>query len=170
MVPAAIRYLDRSIRRWWTVLELGSGASTPWLASRAAHVVSLEHDSEWHRRTAVRLEARGLENWDLHLVRLRRFAAFVDALEEERYHLVVIDHAEDDACDRVDCVRACARKLRRGGLLTLDDSDRPHCGMVDSLLRGWPRQRFVGLKARPLVASETTVYQRPLSGPAIASA
>ncbi len=37
------------------VFEFGSGASTIWLARRAAHVTSVEHDMGWHKVVAEQL-------------------------------------------------------------------------------------------------------------------
>ncbi|MDY7101086.1 MAG: class I SAM-dependent methyltransferase [Actinomycetota bacterium] len=41
-----------------TVVEYGSGASTLWLAKRAARVVSVEHDREWATIVAAKLAER----------------------------------------------------------------------------------------------------------------
>jgi hypothetical protein len=57
-----------------------------------------------------------------------------------------------------------APKVRPGGLLALDDSDRAAYGDADSILEGWRVHRIVGVKPFPLSATETAIYERPLSG------
>ena len=46
----------------WIVFEWGTGWSTLWLASRCAHVYTVEHDDYWHRRITDAARERGLSN------------------------------------------------------------------------------------------------------------
>lgn len=141
------------------VLEYGSGASSVWLARRAAHVTSVEHHvgfaalvRELARDAGVadRLEVlevqpdrspdpvvpsgkRGEEWLD--------YAAYVRAAERVagEVDLVVVDGRA-----RAACVEVAARRLAPGGLLLLDDSQRPRyaaavatSGLVVERYRGW---------------------------------
>lgn len=156
----AIHDLDDMLRLdvpWWTfeaadevaaflaerpgarVLEWGSGASTVWLARRAASVVSIEHDPVWAARTARALAARDAGNVELRVVEPTRLVApggvpsakpGFEGLDFERYadavdavpgelDLVVIDGRAREAC----LVRAIDR-LVAGGLIVLDNVDR----------------------------------------------
>jgi predicted O-methyltransferase YrrM len=163
MVPAAVSYLGRVIERDWTVFEFGSGASTAWYAGRAGRVTSLEHDSDWHAEVERRLRASRHDNWDLRLRPISDFPSAVRELPDETLDLVVVDGDDGDDTDRVDCIRASLSKVRPGGLLVLDDSDNPRYRDADDLLRGWDVRRFRGMKSQPLVATETSVFRRPLS-------
>ena len=79
IVPAAIGWLRRRIRRGWTVLELGAGRSTPWFAKRAGAVLSLEDNPYWHQHTIERLREQELEV-DLRLTAIEEFPRAVEAL------------------------------------------------------------------------------------------
>src|SRR5216683_1716714 len=90
-------------------------------------------------------------NW-----RLRRDGS-ITAFPDESFDLVLVDGRDE----RVACVESAAPKLRRGGLLVLDDRDHPAYRRVDRVLESWPRRVFIGLKPYPLTASETAIYRRP---------
>ena len=159
--PAALRWLRRALQPGWSVLELGAGRSTPWLASRVAALTSFETEEAWRNRVARRLEAEGLRDVELRLVPLGELAARVRDLADQRYDLVVIDFREWGLASRVDCVEVARTKVRPGGYLLLDDSDRPRYRRADDLLAGWPRLRLAGMTHSPFAANETSVYRRP---------
>jgi len=141
------------------VFEYGSGASSVWLARRAAHVTSVEHHPGFaalvralarDAGVAARLDLvevgptrsdapvapsgrRGEEGLD--------YAAYVAALDAVPgdLDLVVVDGRA-----RAACVEAAARRLAPGGLVLLDDSQRPRyasalasSGLAVHRYRGW---------------------------------
>jgi predicted O-methyltransferase YrrM len=162
MVPAAVAFLNERIRRDWQIVELGSGLSTSWYARRAAAVISLEDNSGWYAKVKAHLEREGIGNCDLRLVELESFQHEVRRLPDESFNLVIVDSNENHRVSRVGLLRAAANKLVPGGLIILDDSDKPEYGDADSALPDWDVRRFVGMKSTPLMALETTVYQRPV--------
>ncbi len=159
--PGTSGYLSSLTRPGWRVVECGAGSSTLWFARRAGSVLSLEHDVTWSRAVTARLEQEGLGNVDVRHVPLDEFVRVLRELPDATVDLAVVDSSEDAACDRVACVEAVARKVRPGGYLVLDDSDRPRYLAVERVLEHWPVRRFVGIKGRPLLAVETSVYTRP---------
>jgi SAM-dependent methyltransferase len=161
IVPGAIGWLRRRIRSDWSVLELGAGRSTPWFARRASRLVSLEDNEFWAEQTRGRLAELGLENVDLRQFPVDRFATEVDGLPDSSFDLVVMDFLEDPAVSRVDVLKPAMRKVRPGGLLLLDDSDRPGYGEGFELLAGWRFRKFVGVKDGWPEACETGIFRRP---------
>lgn len=118
----AIEYLSQLDFSGKTVFEFGAGNSSLFWSRRAARVVSVEHDREWHERLRARLPA----SHELHLI--EDPAAYAGALEchREKFDVIVVDGIERRAC----CAAAVAR-LRRGGLVILDNSDWHHrCAAV----------------------------------------
>jgi predicted O-methyltransferase YrrM len=160
--PAAIGWLKRRIRGDWRVLELGAGRSTPWFARRCGTLVSFEDDPGWHARTGERLAELDLDNIELRLVAIERFPAEVAVLPADSFDLMFIDFLESPDVTRVDCVRPGREKVRPGGYLVLDDSDRPSYAEAYELLPGWRQRRLAGVKDQSPTASETTVFRRPL--------
>ncbi|VTR76190.1 class I SAM-dependent methyltransferase [Cellulomonas hominis] len=160
------------------VFEYGSGASSIWLARRAAQVTSVEHHAgfaalvrdlardagvadrlellevapEESRAPVVPSGRRGEEGLD--------YAAYVRAIDRVpgELDLVVVDGRA-----RTACVEAAARRLAPGGIVLLDDSQRPRyaaalagSGLAVHRYRGWvpslpyPRESAVlTLPARP---------------------
>jgi hypothetical protein len=118
------------------VFEFGSGASTVWLARRAASVTSVEHDEEF--AGLMRDLLAPIENATL-LVRPtvpalapavpsakegyagQDFAAYVAAIDETEgeYDLVVVDGRA-----REECLRRALPRLAADGLVVFDNTRR----------------------------------------------
>ena len=160
IVPAAIGWLRRNVRGDWSILELGSGRSTIWFARRAGRVVSFEDNEFWSQWTLERLAEKGLEA-DLRVSPVESFPAEVAKLEDDAFDLVVVDFLESPGVTRIDALRPALQKVRPGGHLLLDDSDRPGYAEAYELLRGWRERRFVGVKDEWPEACETAIFQRP---------
>jgi predicted O-methyltransferase YrrM len=161
IVPAAVGWLRRRIRSDWSVLELGSGRSTVWLARRAGTVISFEDNEYWHPRTRERLEEAGLSNVDLRLRVIEDFPREVEALPEASFDLVVVDFLEAPTVTRIDALKPAMKTVRPGGYLLLDDSDRPGYAEAFDLLAGWRFRRFTGVKDEWPEACETGIFRRP---------
>ncbi len=161
VVPAAVGWLSRRIRRDWSVLELGTGRSTLWLGRRAGTVLAFEDNEFWHDRAAGRLAEEGLENVRLRRLPVAEFAGAVGSMPDETFDLVLVDFLESPEAQRVDAVRVARSKVRPGGYLLLDDSDRPGYREAYALLSGWRERRFVGVKDEYPQVCETAIFRRP---------
>ncbi len=112
------RELDRLIRSDWRVVEFGSGRSTPWLAGRCAFVLSIEDNPDWHRTVGEILRARRLDNVRHELRGVERYADLSDQPDGS------FDLALVDGTDRTGCVASAVSKIKPGGWLYLDNSDK----------------------------------------------
>lgn len=161
MVPAAVERLDELIQPSWSVLEFGSGASTAWYAARAGRVVSFEDDPRWHEAVRARIDEAGLVNCDLRQIALDAFVATASAMAPASFDLVVVDGNEQPGATRPECAASARPLVKPGGYMVVDDSDireyQPMCELFD----GWTLERFIGVKHRPLMAVETSIYRRP---------
>jgi SAM-dependent methyltransferase len=161
IVPAAVGWLGRRIGRDWSVLELGSGRSTAWLARRAGSVLSFEDNDLWVARARELVAATGVDTVEIRHLPVERFAAEIASLEDAAFDLVVVDFLESPGAERTDAVRAGRSKVRPGGYLLLDDSDRPGYAEAYELLAGWRERRFVGVKDEYPEVCETSIFRRP---------
>lgn len=117
------------------VFEWGSGASTLWLARRAAHVTSVEHDVEWAERLAPHLPgtatlrvvppvpasgpiAAPSQRPGYAGVDFADYVAAID-LDGALYDLVIIDGRA-----RGSCLAAALPHVAPGGLIVVDNTDR----------------------------------------------
>jgi methyltransferase family protein len=161
IVPAAIGWLRRRIRSDWLILELGAGRSTIWFAHRAATVLSFEDNEYWIDQTRIRLREERLDNVDLRVSPVEKFPAAVGRLPDRSFDLVVIDFLESPELTRVELTEPAMKKVRRGGLLLLDDSDRPGYADAYRTLAGWDERRFTGIKDGWPEVCETAIFRRP---------
>ena len=154
------------------VFEYGSGASTVWLARRAAHVVSVEHDVGFAKFAGPMLSLPNVELRVIEPVRASGtpragsgregyqgcdFSAYVDSIAESasRYDLIVIDGRARDACLRRawDCLDA-------GGLVVFDNSRRRrYQAALEST--GGRMTRYRGWAPALPYPSETTLIEKP---------
>lgn len=152
------------------VFEYGSGASTVWLARRARHVVSVEHDTGFAKIAAPML---ALPNVELRVIEPVRagassrapsgrsgyedcdFSAYVDSIAEGAapYDLVIIDGRARAAC--LERAREC---VVAGGLIVFDNTNRKR---YQSALEGAGRQltRYRGWAPALPYPSETTLIE-----------
>jgi SAM-dependent methyltransferase len=162
IAPPATRWLRRRLDPSWDALELGAGNSTVWLARRVGTLISVESDAAWAERVREEVERARIDGWRLERVPIAEMPAFVATLPDRSLDLILVDHTDIPGTTRADSIEAAREKVRPGGILVLDDSDRARYRPVDELLAAWERRRFAGMKARPVgIAVETTIYTRP---------
>ena len=161
IVPAAIGWLRRRMRSDWSVLELGAGRSTVWFARRAGRVLSFEDNEFWADETRKRIAELELGNVELRVSPIENLRGEVEGLPDASFDLVVVDFLESPEVTRIDVLRPALEKARPGGLLLLDDSDRPGYAEAYELLAGWKERRFTGVKDEWPEACETSIFTRP---------
>lgn len=130
------------------VFEYGGGGSTLFFVNRAAETVTVEHDEEWFHRLKAIIEARQSGKWIGNLVlpeaktaeelldpskpghyfsadaafakhTFRNYAASIDTYPDEYFDIVLVDGRV-----RPSCTIHGIPKLKKGGLLVIDNSDR----------------------------------------------
>lgn len=143
------------------MLELGSGRSTLWYAKRSASVTSFEDDPHWAQRARQMLLEAGIDHAEVREMPVEAFRDAVAAFPEECFDLVVVDFLESPDAERPGLVKAARSKVRIGGYMLLDDSDRPAYAPAYEHLTGWREHRFTGVKDGWPTVSETAIFRRP---------
>lgn len=113
------------------VLEFGSGASTVWMAKRTPNLISVDHNPHWHDLVKQECKARGYMGVQLHL-RPMPYYGICDEFPQEYFDLILIDGR-----DRVECIRHSIPRLKKGGILMLDNSERGYYQPGIDLLSEW---------------------------------
>ena len=169
---AAIEETDKFLksRQDAKVFEYGSGASTIWLARRAAIVVSIEHDEGWHAIVSKQLAP--YRNARLQLIQPdrepmagyisektgwqdRSFRRYASAIDEERgrFDLIVIDGRA-----RAACLKHAVTRLAPGGMILFDNSNRErYRAAIDA--SGLSARRLYGATACLPYPDETTLLR-----------
>jgi hypothetical protein len=156
-----IRWLAGHLDGTDSVLEIGSGLSTIWLAERCSKVLSLETNAEWAKFVIQRLGSKGLGNATVEFCSPDLLLTRIAKERERSFDLVIVDSLDSEAMTRVDCASLASNLVKPLGTLLLDDSHRENYWDVDRILAAWGSVRLVGFLTIPLRASEATAYTRP---------
>lgn len=113
------------------MLEFGTGSSTLWFSKRVKKLVSIEHDVRWHPHVQAELAKQGCTNVDYRLIRSKYYNE-CDTFADNYFDLILIDGK-----DRVECVEHCMRILKPGGILMLDNAERPIYKPIYEMLNDW---------------------------------
>ena len=133
----ARRAIAEILRPDWSLVEFGSGMSTLWWAEQVATVHSIESNSSWYFRLVPQLPSNVRYE-------LREERDAYPSLDEPdgSIDLAVVDGLRRDAC-----VLSVLPKIRPGGWIYLDNSDKDQTQTGDGL-RGAERAILEAVKTR----------------------
>ena len=161
-----IDFVDRHLPRGSRVLEFGGGGSTLWLLERGHQVTSVEHDQQWSEVlldkvpaghvVSVPVAASGEITSPVEPGFFDSYVAVADGFDDEALDLVIVDGRA-----RVECGRRARPKVKRGGMLLLDDSDRERYLPLVGELGSWERRDFTGLKPGSGGPRHSSIFIRP---------
>ena len=153
LTPAAINIFDAILNKEMTGLEYGSGSSTLFFASRLGQLESIEHNKDWYEKVINMLGSARVQNVNLHLIPENKadktetdlgIQGFEPRKSYTNYFGKVReypDHHFDfiliDGRARVECTVYAIPKLKSGGILALDNSERRRYTPVFDLLSDW---------------------------------
>jgi hypothetical protein len=149
------------------VFEYGGGGSTLWLEDRGAEVTVVEHDVQWRMQLAAAVgpgttfvfrppEVGGTIVSAALPGFFDAYAAVIGSEPDGSLDLVIVDGRA-----RVECARIAMPKVRPGGLLIVDDTDRARYRAAMELLGPWEHHVFAGLKPGQRGPAQTSVWRRP---------
>jgi hypothetical protein len=171
MTFEAIRFLDNFVTADSHVFEWGMGGSTLFFLDRTPKVVSVDHDPVWferlqsmlvshdhwtgyqrspvHQPTSGSIEATphtdpkdcnryGSSNPDFQHHSFEDYVRVIDRYDSLSFNVIVVDGRARPAC-----VKHAIPKLRTGGVIVLDNAERPQYHRIHELLSDRDRwQRF----------------------------
>jgi hypothetical protein len=151
-----IAFIEPRLDRTMDLFEYGSGNSTKWYASRVRSVTSVEHDKQWFDEVKTGMPG----NVVMVLGDLGKQGKYASVIAERniKYHIVVIDGRERNACTRYG-----VESLTSDGVIVFDNAQVPDYAEAMKFLeeRGFRRIDFFGMT--PIIPYEncTTVFYRP---------
>ncbi|MEO8086130.1 MAG: hypothetical protein ABI763_04895 [Bacteroidota bacterium] len=147
MTFSAIRFMEKNLDRSMKVFEYGCGGSSVFLCERVGKVISVEHDKSWFHILGNKLKDLQLLNWEglliepewdgtatrsiaepgeygtddvkLSCYRFKKYASAIDAYSDGQFDWVLVDGRS-----RPSCLKHSLPKVKTGGFLLLDNSDR----------------------------------------------
>jgi hypothetical protein len=160
-------FVETLLKPGFAVFEYGSGGSTLFYSKRVELVVTVEHDLDWHANVVHALSTAGIRNCkclieppepanglpgdptdptayssarDVHRNhRFRKYAASIDDFADGFFDFVSVDGRA-----RPSCVWHAYTKVKIGGYLLLDNSERPHYHRAYEMLSDWEENHFYG--------------------------
>ncbi len=161
------------------VLEFGIGGSTLFFRGLGAEVFSIEHDKKWFQIVDSRLnsdekvklnliEPENL-NSEIELKYSSNHGLFSEGLTWKAYSFGA-EKFEDNFFDiilidgraRPECLRNSISKLKKGGILIFDNSDREsYHESMNEILGGWKKEVFSGVTVYDWAFNETTIFYHP---------
>lgn len=135
-----IAQLERILQPGFKVFEYGSGGSTIFLAPRVSQLVSVEHDPGWTKTVKQAIEQHSISNVT-YLVKpptksqskheyfrstkekdasFKDYVSAISDYPDRSFDIVIVDGRA-----RVPCVREAFAKVKPGGYIILDNSERP---------------------------------------------
>ncbi len=128
---AAIDFLEKYLKPDMKVAEYGSGGSTIFFARRVRSVFSIEDNRQWYEMVTRRLAEKKLTNATLKLCPFDfknavgfEQSAYLNALPQEPFDVVVVDGSEEWTQVRPACFAKAEAQVKRGGMIIVDDSWR----------------------------------------------
>lgn len=179
LTPDAISILDVLLDTSFIALEYGSGRSTVFFSERVDTLYSVEHNEEWFNHVTESLKKHKLNGSHLKLIRpdkpvadfhssserqvfiteeeypnkdffFQNYIDFLDEFENEFFDFIIVDGRA-----RTSCTLKAIDKLKPGGLMVLDNSERVRYDRVHERLKSWPKIfTTTGL-------SDTVIWRKP---------
>jgi hypothetical protein len=144
-----IDFLNSWLKKEHRVFEYGGGSSTIYFARRIGELVTVEHHAEWFQNISKVIAEKQITNWKgilaeaqegnpfgnsisdpKHYVsddanykgkHFQKYASAIDSYADSFFDLVLVDGRV-----RPSCMHHAIPKIKSGGLLILDNSDRSY--------------------------------------------
>jgi hypothetical protein len=175
---SAIDWFSHHLTQDMILFEWGSGGSTAFFSRRVKRIITIEHDPIWYQDVDNFLEEKGYKNISLRLVEPvtaknidplytstdvnhigKSFESYIKAINE--YPDIFFDIVVVDGRARPGCMRQALPKIKPGGFLVLDNSDRTEYKDGQSLMLEWRTILKFGPGPYVNFPTGTTIWQRP---------
>ena len=124
------------------VLEFGSGASTIWFAKKKVKLFSVEHNLKWYNKINNILQNDPSCAPIQYFFRPRPYYTICETFPDEFFDLILVDGR-----NRKGCIYFSLPKLKKGGVLMLDNAERPYYFSVYNYMAEW--KKFNAFQKKP---------------------
>ena len=156
--PSSVRFLRTYLTKEMNGLEFGSGISTLFIAPKVKQLISVEHNKQWYQLISERFKNEGIANVDYRFIAQNDSNQFSDKSFEmtekmgfevrrdyANYYMTV-DSISDNSLDfllvdgraRPECLYYAFPKMKKNGLIILDNSEREHYKIVFEFMKDYP--------------------------------
>lgn len=133
LVEEAIKFLEEFFQENPNaiVLEFGSGASTLWIAKRTSNLYSVEHSKVFYDQILDKLRSEECVDAN-YILSPCPYYSICQEFPDEYFDLIIVDGR-----NRKGCILSAIPKLKEGGILMLDNSERVYYHSTFDLMAGW---------------------------------
>lgn len=143
-------YLEQHLRSDFRVFEFGGGGSTLFFCKKVAEVITVEDNAEWFEILTGIVQSKNYQHWqgffvapepvndgsarshenpadfksgspNLGNLSFERYARTIDSFPEACFDLILVDGRA-----RPSCIQQALPHLKTGGLLVIDNTERPY--------------------------------------------
>ncbi len=141
LTPGAMKIIKKYLTTSSKVFEFGSGLSTLWFSKRCHSIISVEHNKDWFKRIDDKIKR----------TRTNAQIIYVNVIDEDysEYEKKICDYENSsfdiiliDGRSRVNCLKNSISKLKKDGIIILDDSQRPRYKDAYNLLSSFEHKDF----------------------------
>jgi precorrin-6B methylase 2 len=175
-------FLDKILKNDMVVWEYGSGSSTLYFARRVKQVYSVENDKKWFDHLTARITVEYIKNIHYMLIEAEKinsetlnsiyisksvtterrnfmnYASSIDVIPDNSLDIILIDGRARKAC-----IAHAIPKIKQGGYLIIDNSDRSYYFEQNEILfdkEKWESIHFVGPVPYTFDFSKTSFFRR----------
>ena len=176
----AVAHIQNYLKNNAKVFEYGSGSSTRYWTTRGCSIVSIEHDELFYEKMKSVLDgccdyrlikpvldegvryksfdmADNYKSSDYEEYSFEHYVRSIDKFPDCFFDMVVVDGRA-----RPSCIKHAVPKIKQGGILVLDNSDRDYYLKNNLfLLDGWSRKTYKGPVRGLLHEEETSIFYKP---------
>lgn len=160
--PGSIYVLKQILTKNMVGFEFGSGRSTVFYAELLNHITAIEHYQPWFSKVETLLKSKNIKNADLKLIEsngeapsqhlpsemqlfisaddypvkdevFKDYINALDAFSDSHFNFIAVDGRA-----RLSCILKSIPKLKHGGFLLLDNSERKRYEPALKALKDWP--------------------------------
>ena len=159
--PGSILIFNKLLNKNMTGFEYGSGKSTIYFAKRINHLVSVEHEENWYNMVSARISDENLQHVQYHLIARNEETEVSEEPEFQRHYATelqdfqyrksyyayfqfILNFPDDhfnfvlvDGRARVECALNSIPKIKPGGCLIVDNSERERYAPLFAILGDW---------------------------------
>ena len=156
LVPESILFLERWLKKNMKGFEFGSGRSTKWFTNKVSFYYSVEGNLEWYNKTIDankkniklgRCEIVYKDTGNQLNINLNKKNIYSNSLS--KFQNNYFDFGLIDGHFRYECIEKSLRKLKKGGILIMDNTDA--IDNIEYFLENYESKKFTN------GISETTI-------------
>lgn len=172
--------IDKIINKDFVIFEWGSGGSTIYFSGLVKGVISVEHDKEWFLNVKNEIEKQNIGNCDYLLIEpeinnsdsslenifisdntkylgmnFKKYCDAINSYPDNYFDLIFVDGRA-----RNGCIKNAISKLKKGGYLILDNSERSSYDIGRNMLKGFEKKKFYGPGPFNLSFWETSIFKK----------